>query len=391
MRGVQGDAIRAQACNSETSRPCRAMVGYQASANFDLFQVASRFSLNDNTSVLGPNDIDPSLWAISDLVLPPQAKPYLIPTTCGCIDGTRVVTWVNYTVVEGDTLSAIAAAYLNLVTYTEIAQASGILNPDLIQVGQEISIPIPCACFNQTSSNSALISLSYQVQRGDSLSYIAQLYNTSALQLQELNTLANASDELEAQKVLFVPLPVCKANFSSGAMDGNLTVVEGAYELTANACVQCNCNNGLLHCIPTPSTFGRTCSNLTCASSMLYLGASNASQGSQECLVESCVYKGYTTQSNIVAVLEVKEDLTCPGAPPPETFYKPPTGLVASPLDSPLASSSTLSPPPSPSTSIAIPPSTNTNPSIASPLLGGISFFAWGCLFSFWLSLSVQA
>ncbi|MCO5548934.1 hypothetical protein L7F22_002398 [Adiantum nelumboides] len=383
---VQGDAIGAQACDSETSRTCMTMVGYKAVANFNLSYIASRFSLND-TSVLGPNDIDPSLWTSSSLVLPSRVQPYLIPKTCGCINNTRVVTWVNYTVVAGDSLSQIAGEYSNLVTYTEIAQMSGIPNPDVIQPGQEIVIPIPCACLNQTSSGEAL-SLSYQVQSGDNLSSIARLYNTSVTQLQDLNSIANAS-ELEVQKVLFVPLPVCKANFSNGAMDGNLTVVEGAYELTADGCVQCSCNNGLLHCIPSPNTFGRSCSNLTCPSSRLRLGASNISQGSQECSVESCVYKGYTTQSSILSVLEIKQYPNCPGTPPPEAYYKPPSGLVAAPLDSPPAPLSALTPPPPPSTSIATPPSATNSPNYAASLLGGgiNSFACWYLLLAFWLMI----
>lgn len=48
----------------------------------------------------------------------------------------------TYTVVSGDTLWAIAEQYLGDGNrYTEIAQLNGIANPDLINVGQVITIP----------------------------------------------------------------------------------------------------------------------------------------------------------------------------------------------------------------------------------------------------------
>lgn len=49
---------------------------------------------------------------------------------------------VVYTVQPGDTLGDIAQQFLgNSGRYTEIAQANGITNPNLIEVGQELSIP----------------------------------------------------------------------------------------------------------------------------------------------------------------------------------------------------------------------------------------------------------
>ena len=48
----------------------------------------------------------------------------------------------RYTVKEGDTLGSIAQRYYNDPSrFTDIAEASGIQNPDLIQVGQELTIP----------------------------------------------------------------------------------------------------------------------------------------------------------------------------------------------------------------------------------------------------------
>ncbi|KAH7314423.1 hypothetical protein KP509_21G002800 [Ceratopteris richardii] len=352
---VEGEAVAPQQCNAKTSRPCPTMVGYEAPVTFDLSVIANLFSLN-TSQLLGPNDIDPSLGNHSGLLLPASSgRPYLIPELCGCLGGQRVVTSVNYTIVEGDTLSAIAARYLNLVTYQKIANVSGISNPDLIYPGQELLIPIPCSCLNQSGS----LSLSYQINTGDNFTGIAQLYNVSVTQLEDLNAPAKDSD-LQAEDVLFVPLRVCTANFSNNALDQNMTVVEGAYELTAGGCVQCNCHNGTLHCIPA-SFAGTKCPNMTCQNSGLLLGERNSTKGSGGCAVQSCVYKGFTSTSRILSSLETEEDSSCPAAPPPEAYYKPPADLSLSPVGSPPETPSiTSNPPPDTGSTSSPPPGSGT-------------------------------
>ena len=48
-----------------------------------------------------------------------------------------------YTVHSGDNLSKIAKRFYGSANkYTSIAQANGIANPDLIKVGQEITLPV---------------------------------------------------------------------------------------------------------------------------------------------------------------------------------------------------------------------------------------------------------
>lgn len=55
--------------------------------------------------------------------------------------GPRIET-NSYTVAEGDWLSTISArAYGDIMAYQKIAQANNITNPDLIEVGQVLTIP----------------------------------------------------------------------------------------------------------------------------------------------------------------------------------------------------------------------------------------------------------
>ena len=101
-----------------------------------------------------------------------------------------------YIVKSGDTLSGISAKYGT--TYQKLASYNGILNPNLISVGQQIKIP------GATSSSSA--SLTYTVQRGDTLWEIAdeQLGNgTRYKEIKSLNGLS--SDTIYPGQLLKLP------------------------------------------------------------------------------------------------------------------------------------------------------------------------------------------
>lgn len=84
----------------------------------------------------------------------------------------------TYTVVPGDTLSSIAARYRT--TVAELAALNNILNPNLIYPGQVLNIP----------TFSAPVS-SYTVRSGDTLSSIANRFDTSVQELVSLNAIPN--------------------------------------------------------------------------------------------------------------------------------------------------------------------------------------------------------
>lgn len=79
-----------------------------------------------------------------------------------------------YTVVKGDTLSAIAAKYGT--TYQKLAEYNGISNPNVISVGQKIKIPGSSSA--STNSNTAAASTSYKV--GDVVQFSGSKHYTSA-------------------------------------------------------------------------------------------------------------------------------------------------------------------------------------------------------------------
>jgi len=71
---------------------------------------------------------------VTEQITPPKPTPQPAP------EPTPATDYIEYTVVKGDTLGAIAARYGT--TYQKIAELSGILNPNVINVGQKLKIPV---------------------------------------------------------------------------------------------------------------------------------------------------------------------------------------------------------------------------------------------------------
>ena len=94
-----------------------------------------------------------------------------------------------YIVKKGDTLSGIANMYNT--TYQELASYNNISNPNLIYPGQEIRIP-------NGSNNSETI---YIVKKGDTLSKIANMYNTTYQHLAKINNISNPNLIYPGQKI----------------------------------------------------------------------------------------------------------------------------------------------------------------------------------------------
>lgn len=89
-----------------------------------------------------------------------------------------------HVVRQGDTLRSIATLYNT--TWQAIAARNALANPNRIYVGQRLVIPAPGTNVNQTVRT-------YTVQRGDSLTSIANRYNTTVQALASTNGLTTTS------------------------------------------------------------------------------------------------------------------------------------------------------------------------------------------------------
>lgn len=87
------------------------------------------------------------------------------------------------TIKWGDTLSELAVKYNT--TVSELVKLNNIANPNLIYAGNTLIVPV-----KNTSGSSGGIEI-YTIQKGDTLSHIAQRYNTTVQQIASDNNIQN--------------------------------------------------------------------------------------------------------------------------------------------------------------------------------------------------------
>jgi murein DD-endopeptidase MepM/ murein hydrolase activator NlpD len=125
---------------------------------------------------------------------PVQAAPPQEPT----------ISTTTYIVQAGDTLSLIARRYNT--TVRAVAELNGILNPNLIYVGQRLLIP-------NSGDSTPLLSQIHIVQPGETLTRIASRYETTISAIVAANDLANPSLIFVGQRLVIpgstpsTPLP----------------------------------------------------------------------------------------------------------------------------------------------------------------------------------------
>ncbi len=94
----------------------------------------------------------------------------------------------THTVSPGETLAEIAAGYG--VTVSDLASVNGLDNPDLLRIGQLISIP---GSSEDTSGDGQTIVGNHLVTAGDTLASIARRYGTTVEAIAQVNGITNPS------------------------------------------------------------------------------------------------------------------------------------------------------------------------------------------------------
>jgi len=121
----------------------------------------------------------------------------LAPSPTGVAVATLVPTPGGTHVVQpGESLFIIAERYG--VTVALIVEANQIENPDLIQAGQVLIIPIPVPATAGADS--------YIVQSGDTITSIALAFNVSPDDLADFNNIPNW-DDIKVGQILYIPGP----------------------------------------------------------------------------------------------------------------------------------------------------------------------------------------
>ncbi|KAJ8629279.1 hypothetical protein MRB53_022602 [Persea americana] len=188
-----------------TTRPtCQGMIGYVSPNTTTLSSIKDLFGLEEAYSLLAANS-----WPTSDSNRSIRAGSTVrIPFPCSCSSGTGTSDRTPYyTSKKGDQgLDYIARTiFREFVTYREIAAANNISDPDVIDVGQKLWIPLPCSCDDVDGAR--VVHYGHAVAKGSSVSQIAGEFGTTESTLMALNNGSITDPEdLQSGEILDVPL-----------------------------------------------------------------------------------------------------------------------------------------------------------------------------------------
>jgi putative chitinase len=156
---------------------------YQVKVGDTLGEIAEKFNTTLQAILALNPATDPDvLMAGQELKIPGEAPPEY--------GGLR-----TYTVLRGDTLSAIAVRFA--VSLAELQQVNNISDPDAIYPGQQLRIPGAAAAPTGQPKT-------YTVRAGDTLYSIATRFGVTVWALQVANNLANP-DQIYVGQELKIP------------------------------------------------------------------------------------------------------------------------------------------------------------------------------------------
>ncbi|KAJ4715871.1 LysM domain-containing GPI-anchored protein like [Melia azedarach] len=258
---------------------CQALVGYAPVNRSSISDIQSLFNVKNLRSILGANDLPlntPRNFTV-------EAKQVVkVPIPCLCTNNTGVSNKKpTYIVKKDDGLYFIART-------------------DLIQIGQNLTIPLPCSC--DDVENQKVVHYAHVVEAGSSFGLIAKQFGTDARTLMDLNGINDSM--LIAGEPVDVPLKACNSSIRSDSLDNSLLVANGTYAVTADSCVKCSCdsaNNTTLQCEPSQilrphKAKWDTCPAMQCESESLSLGNTTSNGCSQ------CTYAGYNETSILTSL-----------------------------------------------------------------------------------------
>ncbi|XP_050363954.1 lysM domain-containing GPI-anchored protein 2 [Argentina anserina] len=286
--------------SSPATTSCQALIDFVPTNATTLNAVKTLFNITHLRTLLGANNLPLSTRSNYSI---PAASKLLVPFSCLCLNGSGVSNRRPvYTVKAGDGLDYIASLFSRLVTFQEIARANGIPDPDQIEVGQILWIPLPCSC--DQVNGAEVVHYGHVVEAGSSVQVIADEYGTTQETLLRINGIADAA-KLQVGQVIDVPLKACASSVSNESLDSPLLVPNNTYVFTAYSCVQCQCssaNNWTLQCEPSNlnSTLWTTCPSMQCQDSTLNMGNTTSPSA---CNQTTCAYDGYNTKTILTSLI----------------------------------------------------------------------------------------
>lgn len=144
------------------------------------------------------------------------------------LGGASAQDEATYTVRAGDVLDVIAARFD--VALNCLAQANGLENPNQLEIGQELVIPVDCPPYDGTfvffplpeedgqGGGGGLMVEAYEVQAGDRLSAIAETFGADLTCLIQTNGIINPN-LIFAGQIIYI-MPACLVESGGGVDPG---------------------------------------------------------------------------------------------------------------------------------------------------------------------------
>ncbi|KAI3974916.1 hypothetical protein MKX01_005027 [Papaver californicum] len=320
-------------CKSTRISKCKSLAGYVSPKANTLSSIANLFGLTDFNSFLGANSL--SIEETSPNKSVASNETIKIPFTCSCNNGTGISDNTPvYKVKAGEGLDHIARdIYSSLITFQEIADANNISDPNKIEIGQSLMIPLPCSC--DAVDDNQVVHYAHKVSPKETLEMIGKEFGVTEKTLLSLNHLHDAKD-LKAESVLDVPLKVCTSMVSNTSPDYPLLVPDGTYTFTANNCVRCECNTKTdkkwtLGCSSSPPDIIKVENWPECPSDRCVGNDFNYGLGMDDyylnshCITKTCAYTGYNNQSQTISSSMVNLTKCGPELPPGWPLFDSPS------------------------------------------------------------------
>lgn len=174
-------------CSSVSPSSCQTYVIYRAKSQgyLNLGGISDLFGVSRLLIAKASNLLSEEAQLIEDQLL-------LIPIFCSC-SGTRFFSNVTYQIKEGDSFYSVSInTFENLTNYHVVEEFNPTLNPDNLQIGDEVVFPLFCKCTNQSDSVRGIKYLiTYVWQPGDDLLLLATKFNSSPFDIATENSYQN--------------------------------------------------------------------------------------------------------------------------------------------------------------------------------------------------------
>ncbi|KAL3580878.1 hypothetical protein D5086_018713 [Populus alba] len=195
-------SVAQQAFKCTEGTACRSLVGYKSPNTTSISSIQKLFGVKNLHSLLGANNLPSSTLPNHTIQ---EQQVIKIPIPCICFNGTGASNKMPiYTVQPEDGLYYIANnVFMGLLAHKRIQQVNRIENPDMIDVGQELWIPLPCSC--EEVDGERVVHYAHLVEEGSTVEEIAEKFGTTNDTLYRLNGISNNS-QLIAATAFDVPL-----------------------------------------------------------------------------------------------------------------------------------------------------------------------------------------